>query len=70
MKENDKLNNHIEKYLKLMYNISDISAVPEDVKEALFFAQTLAERAGGELVSRQTIASIIVSIDKDIRYSI
>lgn len=54
--------------IKQMYNVSSLDKVPIDVLDILESANELCKRAGGELVSRQIIASIIVTTDTLRRY--
>lgn len=54
--------------IKQMYNVSSLDKVPIEVLDALDSANELCKRAGGELVSRQIIASIIVTTDTLRRY--
>lgn len=51
-----------------MYNVSSLDKVPIDVLDMLDSANELCKRAGGELVSRQIIASIIITTDTLRRY--
>lgn len=51
-----------------MYNVSSLDKVPIDVLDMLDSANELCKRASGELVSRQIIASIIVTTDTLRRY--
>lgn len=55
--------------VKQMYNVNSLDKVPIEVLDALELTNDLCKRAGGELVSRQVIASIIVQSDKLRRYS-
>lgn len=59
-----KFNERIETYLKIIYETEDLSTVPKEVKDALFSAQELTKKCGGELASRQIIANII-NFDKN-----
>ena len=54
--------------IKQMYNVSSLDKVPIDVLDMLDSANELCKRAGGELVSRQIIASIIITTDTLRRY--
>lgn len=51
-----------------MYNVSSLDKVPIDVLDVLDSANELCKRVGGELVSRQIIANIIVTTDTLRRY--
>lgn len=51
-----------------MYNVSSLDKVPIDVLDMLDSANELCKRAGGQLVSRQIIASIIITTDTLRRY--
>lgn len=51
-----------------MYNVSSLDKVPIDVLDMLDSANELCKRAGGKLVSRQIIASIIITTDTLRRY--
>lgn len=50
--------------VKQMYNVNTLDKVPLHVLVALDDTSMLCSKAGGELVSRQVIASIIVENDK------
>lgn len=54
--------------IKQMYNVSSLDKVPIDVLDMLDSANELCKRAGGQLVSRQIIASIIITTDTLRRY--
>ena len=54
--------------IKQMYNVSSLDKVPIDVLDMLDSANELCRRAGGALVSRQIIATIIVITDTLRRY--
>ena len=54
--------------IKQMYNVSSLDKVPIDVLDMLDSANELCKRAGGKLVSRQIIASIIITTDTLRRY--
>ena len=49
--------------IKIMYNTDALVKVPLHVIQALEDIDNLCRQAGGELVSRQIIASIIVKTD-------
>lgn len=49
--------------IKIMYNTDALVKVPMHVMQAIEDTDTLCRKAGGELVSRQVIASIIVEKD-------
>lgn len=49
--------------IKIMYNTDALVKVPLHVMQALEDVDNLCRQAGGELVSRQIIASIIVKTD-------
>jgi len=49
--------------IKKMYNVQDLFKVPINVLQAIEDADELCRRAGGQLVSRQVIAAIIVEHD-------
>jgi len=49
--------------IKTMYNIDALVKVPYHVMQALEDADNLCKKAGGALLSRQIIASIIVEKD-------
>lgn len=58
----------IFKIAKIMYNVNTIEKIPIEVLVALEQAKKLCELAGGELISRQVISSIIVTTDTLDRY--
>ena len=62
-----ELNKTIEKNLEIIYEIDDLSKVPEEVLEALYVAQQIARKCGGDLVSRQVIANIVINFDRNFK---
>ena len=54
-----------ERILKQMYFTELLSDIPQDVIFAVRDADELCKRAGGELASRQIIASLVQQNDKN-----
>lgn len=54
---------HIENILLQMYNVNSIDRIPNKVIDAVKDANYLCKMAGGELISRQIIANIIIQFD-------
>ena len=59
------MNKTAERILKQMYLTETLSDVPQEVIFAVRDADELCKRAGGELASRQIIASLVLQHDKD-----
>lgn len=59
------MNKKAETILKQMYLTETLSDVPQEVIFAVRDADELCKRAGGELASRQIIATLVQQNDKD-----
>lgn len=59
------MNKKAETFLKQMYLIETLSDIPQEVIFAVRDADELCKRAGGELASRQILATLVQLNDKD-----